>query len=79
MNTDRLDFVTHGTYQVYRATDSALAWTDGTEVEIERLSNQIAAVTKDEMFSWVKGQFVLMLSSTATTMRFEWFVIRMNA
>ncbi|MEO5351407.1 MAG: hypothetical protein H7836_17460, partial [Magnetococcus sp. YQC-3] len=25
------------------------------------------------------GQFVLMLSSTATTMRFEWFVIRMNA
>lgn len=73
----RTDFVTQGTYNVFRATDSGIAWTDGTEYESTRVSNQVLASGKDELYSWVRGQFLLY--SVGSPWRYEWFVVRMNS
>lgn len=75
MSSVRTDFVTQGTYNVYRATDSGLSFTAGTEYASSRLSNQVAASGKDEMYSWIRGMFRI-IHSDASVCSGEWFVLK---
>lgn len=71
-----LKYVTQGTYQRDIVLTESQTWTIGTEFEVTDLSDVIIAstVSKDELFSWVRGQ--IFCYKTGDGFLFEWMLIR---
>lgn len=78
-STTAVSYVTQGTYQREIEALSGQAWTSGTEFELETVSDNIVAATanKDELFSWVRGNYIVSISGT--NMVYEWMIIRMDS
>lgn len=69
-----LEHVTSGTYQRELESLQAQSWTADTEVELPELATDIVASGQDEMFSWIRGHY--MLWDTASALALEYAVIR---
>lgn len=74
ISTTALEHVTRGTYHRASVDTGSQTWTISTELELDELSDVLAASGKDEMFSWIRYQF--WLYSAASACRFEWMLVK---